>query len=545
MGLGSARLINPEAEIPVFCVYWVVANRMQRLTFALFWFQDYAENHGSESSLETESFLRTTESVVAAMQNRMRLSQDGKGSSEIRKVEKKEFSHKEKPHPPSTASDTDTNSDTDVKNFKKPIGNPFTSARLNRAFSSLRRAKADPDNEFGGRKKSVSGGKDTNSGINVKSTSSPKPIQSKPPSTPFSRTDCGRFSMRSTVSSIRNAVVDELSQDKVPEKMNRTDESQILLPKLIPELADFKLDSLVRDERGCQVDATKKNLLCALVTHVSYDQSNTSNQSQKKDVKKQNSSNRSASSLSSREVEFQNWRRRKSFDPMKAAAEGRKKELAKKAAMNQTMTQSANLGNGTRSRGGLNPVLRSASFHSTAQVFGADDDDREEFQDQGSTDDQEESAASSWASNHRSLLYNSPTQGCTRCSLVSRAVVCTSRSSLISETHSSPSRRLRSDDLDSLVMTAISDLSYKLKLKLCNLLKKLDYLYDPNDEKSYKLRSEIKFLETRRNSAKNSPIHQAASRDLSATLKNLKDLENVLKVLDDVLFEENFEIFVE
>lgn len=125
---------------------------------------------------------------------------------------------------------------------------------------------------------------------------------------------------------------------------------------------------------------------------------------------------------------------------MKAAAEGRKKELAKKAAMNQTMTQSANLGNGTRSRGwaeisldpllpffstgtyfdylnynlnccrGLNPVLRSASFHSTAQVFGADDDDREEFQDQGSTDDQEESAASSWASNHRSLLYNSPTQ---------------------------------------------------------------------------------------------------------------------------------------
>ena len=59
------------------------------------------------------------------------------------------------------------------------------------------------------------------------------------------------------------------------------------------------------------------------------------------------------------------------------------------------------------------PVLRSASFHSTAQVFGGggEDDGRdEEFQDQGSTDEQEESGASSWASNHHSLLTNSPTQ---------------------------------------------------------------------------------------------------------------------------------------
>lgn len=39
MGLGSARLINPEAEIPVFCVHWVVANRMRRLTFAFFGFR--------------------------------------------------------------------------------------------------------------------------------------------------------------------------------------------------------------------------------------------------------------------------------------------------------------------------------------------------------------------------------------------------------------------------------------------------------------------------------------------------------------------------
>ncbi|XP_018561667.1 uncharacterized protein LOC108903836 isoform X2 [Anoplophora glabripennis] len=50
---------------------------------------------------------------------------------------------------------------------------------------------------------------------------------------------------------------------------------------------------------------------------------------------------RSNSSLSSREVEFQNWKRRKSYDPMKAAAEGKKKEIAKRQVMGQNvMTQS-------------------------------------------------------------------------------------------------------------------------------------------------------------------------------------------------------------
>lgn len=46
------------------------------------------------------------------------------------------------------------------------------------------------------------------------------------------------------------------------------------------------------------------------------------NQKPSKDHKK---SGRSNSTLTSKEVEFQNWKRRKSYDPMKAAAEGRKK----------------------------------------------------------------------------------------------------------------------------------------------------------------------------------------------------------------------------
>ena len=48
---------------------------------------------------------------------------------------------------------------------------------------------------------------------------------------------------------------------------------------------------------------------------------------------------KSNSSLTSKEAEFQNWKRRKNYDPMKAAAEGKKKEAARRAAT-LTMSQS-------------------------------------------------------------------------------------------------------------------------------------------------------------------------------------------------------------
>ncbi|EFX86641.1 hypothetical protein DAPPUDRAFT_307901 [Daphnia pulex] len=50
---------------------------------------------------------------------------------------------------------------------------------------------------------------------------------------------------------------------------------------------------------------------------------------------------RSNSTLSSKEAEFQNWKRRKNYDPMKAAAEGKKKEAARRAQTTTlTMSQS-------------------------------------------------------------------------------------------------------------------------------------------------------------------------------------------------------------
>ncbi|KAF4519294.1 hypothetical protein B566_EDAN017924 [Ephemera danica] len=92
--------------------------------------------------------------------------------------------------------------------------------------------------------------------------------------------------------------------------------------------------------------------------------------------KSSSSSARSNSSLHAREVEFQNWKRRKSYDPMKAAAEGKKKaEAARKTggqAQQQAnvMTQSAIVPNTNSSphSSPLNSILRSASFHGTGGV---------------------------------------------------------------------------------------------------------------------------------------------------------------------------------
>lgn len=91
--------------------------------------KDFSENRKSDSSLETESYLLATESVVVAMQSRMRQNLKLNLATDHNK---KMTTRKERLHPPSTASDTDTNSDND--GFKKPQSAPFSSARLNRAF---------------------------------------------------------------------------------------------------------------------------------------------------------------------------------------------------------------------------------------------------------------------------------------------------------------------------------------------------------------------------------------------------------------------------
>ncbi|XP_065162191.1 uncharacterized protein [Atheta coriaria] len=91
---------------------------------------------------------------------------------------------------------------------------------------------------------------------------------------------------------------------------------------------------------------------------------------------------RSNSSLTSKEVEFQNWKRRKSYDPMKAAAEGKKKAEAAKRQNVNPMTQSYHEANqdGDSSPSHSSSVHRSQSFHGTAaleQYISSEDEDED------------------------------------------------------------------------------------------------------------------------------------------------------------------------
>ncbi|KAK0168554.1 hypothetical protein PV327_002340 [Microctonus hyperodae] len=76
-------------------------------------------------------------------------------------------------------------------------------------------------------------------------------------------------------------------------------------------------------------------------------------------------SGRSNSTLTSKEVEFQNWKRRKNYDPMKAAAEGKKK-LDNSRKNHSTEDNCASRDNS---------VLRSASFHGTRGTLSLADND--------------------------------------------------------------------------------------------------------------------------------------------------------------------------
>lgn len=99
------------------------------------------------------------------------------------------------------------------------------------------------------------------------------------------------------------------------------------------------------------------------------------------------SGGRSNSSLTSREVDFQNWKRRKSYDPIKAAAEGKRKEMEKRQGV---MTQSYNEKNHTydcdSSPSHSSSVHRSQSFHGTAameQFISSEEDDMTLSADEG------------------------------------------------------------------------------------------------------------------------------------------------------------------
>lgn len=406
--------------------------------------QLFLQDECSDSSLETECFLKATERVVSAMAARVSLSLDSGGESD---VETNSCSHIIEAALATDSSASDSG--------QKP-----TQTRYNRAFS-LRRGRLDEP-----KKKDTPATTPVNKTRTYNEAPLPKPVPSRivkrdPPPTPspsFSRTDCGRFSMRTR-----------------------------------PTPTTPVLSGTKKDTPG------KKKITAG---------SGSSG----------GGGGRSNSTLSSREVEFQNWKRRKSYDPMKAAAEGKKKEAAKKQAASSAMTQSTN-STITTPKSPVNPVLRSASFHGTRQLTVSSSDDEEEVVLSGDEEEEEE-----WPTLQvpRTSLENTP-QG--------------SRISLYSNSSNPSSLRARPklEGVDSLVISALSGLSSKLKGSSCNLLKKLRYLYDEDSPKCHQLSAEIEQLEA---SEPGSPQVKSPSRELSTTLRNLKRLESMLKVLDDVLFDE-------
>ncbi|XP_011868280.1 PREDICTED: uncharacterized protein LOC105562224 [Vollenhovia emeryi] len=122
-----------------------------------------------------------------------------------------------------------------------------------------------------------------------------------------------------------------------------------------PETTKFRAPSISRTDTG------RFSMRAPKPTHHPPGSQKT-NQKPSKDHKK---SGRSNSSLTSKEVEFQNWKRRKSYDPMKAAAEGRKKLIDSTKKHHSTEDGSGNYDNS---------VLRSASFHGTGGALSLAND---------------------------------------------------------------------------------------------------------------------------------------------------------------------------
>ena len=73
-------------------------------------------------------------------------------------------------------------------------------------------------------------------------------------------------------------------------------------------------------------------------------------------------------------------------------------------------------------------------------------------------------------------------------------------------------------------MANVCGLSNKLRASSCNLLKKLQYLYEEDAERADKLSAVIQQLED-----SGSPQSKSPSKELSGTLKNLKRMENVFR----------------
>ncbi|XP_042878382.1 mucin-19-like isoform X3 [Penaeus japonicus] len=282
---------------------------------------------------------------------------------------------------------------------------------------------------------------------------------------------------------------------------------------------------------------------------------------------------RSNSTLSAKEQDFQNWKRRKNYDPMKAAAEGRKKVGEKKndkQSQNNVMSASDR-----RSPSPPTSLLRSASFHGTEGMGVAGRWPRRPNHLYNSEDDGPYSLEQEQQQRpvpHCSPLRRSPTSphqlsSPHTTSPARQATLAAARARRSSYAHSdegeghggSPTRKTSLDEsgsegkrspmgstrgtvsgrskakmeaLDNLVISTIHSLSVKVRTTSETLLQKLKSQYDEEGDRAALLEEVLAHL-SESDQTLSSGQTRSTSRELAGILRNLKKIEHALEALND------------
>lgn len=226
---------------------------------------------------------------------------------------------------------------------------------------------------------------------------------------------------------------------------------------------------------------------------------------------------RSTSSLSSKEAEFQAWKRRKNYNPMRAAAAGASSNSNSSPKRQAPIKSAAVTKLSTAAEDGDN-IHRSASFHypdglSRVQhnVYTSEDESQEDSEEQPRL----------YEVNDDELFLafdNGPMSSMTR--------VATRKSPGRGSSSSSNSNKLEA--LDNLVISTIFSVSTKLCLTSGKLIRGLQERAE-DDEQAAMLQTLLYVLED-----VDPPVSPSkkTSRELAGTLRNLKKVEQALQTLE-------------
>lgn len=260
----------------------------------------------------------------------------------------------------------------------------------------------------------------------------------------------------------------------------------------------------------------------------------------------QGKSNRSSSSLTSKEAEFQAWKRRKDYDPRKAAARpssSRKVSSSSRSSYSEKPRQSAakhkklsELSSSAMSKSLIieemsddSPIQRSNSFHCNAKKNGRHHSEEESEED--------------YCSGYDSSLAESQIRSYPHYYLDDDELILPIQSSHSNMSHRSlynkspqvsPNKsRSKLEALDSLVISTIHNVSNKLCSSSAAVLRQAALVFPEQDEdKASTLETVIYLLEDL--DLPPSPAKKT-SRELSGTLRNLKKIEQSMEMMKKLL----------